>query len=157
MSCVAVGVLCYEVNLTFQFLGSTPPKNGRQCVTLSMIEHGKLDGMMGPPMWRARFEHGHQRCCCWPSQAGFHEPMVLWAPRVGAARASFATPCKPVGHVETIGTLVVVGWCTVVLALNANSLGPNEIPCNGWSLHLLPCSYQRRPWPRMCQVGNGSR
>ena len=42
-------------------------------------------------MWCARFEHGHQRCCCWPSQAGFTEPVVLWALRVGAARAYFVT------------------------------------------------------------------
>ena len=55
----------------------------------------KLGGMMKSPMWLARFEHGHQRCCCWASQAGFHEPVVLWALRVGAGRAYFVTPCKP--------------------------------------------------------------
>ena len=77
-----------------------------KCVTLSIVEHGKLDGMVGPPMWRARFEHGHQRCCCWASQAGFHEPMVLWALRVGAARAYFVTLCKPVAGMGTNGTLV---------------------------------------------------
>ena len=86
-----------------------------ECVTLSIVEHGKLDGMVGPPIWRARFEHGHQRRCCWASQAGFNEMVGLWVLRVGAARAYFATPCKPVEKVETIGTLVDAGWCTVVL------------------------------------------
>ena len=89
-----------------------------ECVTLSIVEHRKLDGMVGSPMWRARFEHGHQRCYCWASQGGFYESMVLWLLRVGAARASFATPCKPVAGMETIGTLVVAGWSTVVATLN---------------------------------------
>ena len=46
---------------------------------------------------------------------------------------------------------------TVVAALNAESPTPNEFPYNGWSLHLSSCSCRRRPWPRVCQVGNGSR
>jgi len=82
---------------------------------------------------------------------------VLWALRVGAGRATFGTPRKPVGHAESIGALLASGWCTVVVALNAESIGPNEFPYNGWSLHLSSCSCRRRPWPRVCQVGNGSR
>ena len=63
--------------------------------------------------------------------------VVLWVLRGGAGRAYFATPCKPVEKVETIRTLVAAGWCTVVAALNADSPTPNEIPCNGCSLHYF--------------------
>ena len=75
----------------------------------------KLGGMMGSPMWRAHFEHGDQRgALLLLVTFAFTELVVLWALGVGAARAYYVTPCKPVGQTRTIGTLAAAGWCTVV-------------------------------------------